>query len=165
MNNDYIQYPDNAKVWIYQSDRHFNEDEKKHIQIRIDDFIDTWESHGNMVKGTFTILYDAFVVLFVDEQGDTMCGRAQDASVKLMKELEQELELSLLDRMNQSYKEGEKAVLVKLNDFETLYNDNKINDETIVFNNTITTKKEFDTTWELPLKNSWHKQLVNVVSQ
>jgi len=118
-----------------------------------------------MVKGTFTILYDAFVVLFVDEQGDTMCGRAQDASVKLMKELEQELELSLLDRMNQSYKEDEKAVLVKLNDFETLYNDNKINDETIVFNNTITTKKEFDTTWELPLKNSWHKQLVNVVSQ
>lgn len=77
MNNYYIQYPDNAKVWIYQSDRHFNEDEKKHIQISIDDFIDTWESHGNMVKGTFTILYDAFIVLFVDEQGDTMCGRTR----------------------------------------------------------------------------------------
>jgi len=148
--NDYIQYP---------------EDAKKHIQISIDDFIATWESHGKMVKGTFTILYDAFIVLFVDEQGDRMCGTAQDNSVKLMKRLEQELEVTLLDRMNQSYKESEKAVLVKLNDFETLYNDNTINDETIVFNNTITTKKEFDTTWEVPLKDSWHKQLVHVVSQ
>ncbi|MBW6482630.1 MAG: ABC transporter ATPase [Vicingaceae bacterium] len=165
MNNNYIQYPDNAKVWIYQSDIHFDEDAKKHIQISIDDFIATWESHGKMVKGTFTILYDAFIVLFVDEQGDRMCGTAQDNSVKLMKRLEQELEVTLLDRMNQSYKEGGKAVLVKLNDFETLYNDNKINDETIVFNNTITTKKEFETTWEVPLKDSWHKQLVNVVSQ
>jgi hypothetical protein len=163
--NNYIQYPDNAKVWIYQSDTHFNEDEKKHIQISIDDFIATWESHGKMVKGTFTILYDAFIVLFVDEQGDRMCGTAQDNSVKLMKRLEQELEVTLLDRMNQSYKEGEKAVLVKLNDFETLYNDNTINDETIVFNNTITTKKEFDTTWEVPLKDSWHKQLVLVTSK
>ncbi|NCP46685.1 MAG: ABC transporter ATPase, partial [Flavobacteriales bacterium] len=142
-----------------------DEDAKKHIQISIDDFIATWESHGKMVKGTFTILYDAFIVLFVDEQGDRMCGTAQDNSVKLMKRLEQELEVTLLDRMNQSYKESEKAVLVKLNDFETLYNDNTINDETIVFNNTITTKKEFDTTWEVPLKDSWHKQLVHVVSQ
>lgn len=165
MNNDYIQYPDNAKVWIYQSNTHFDDDAKKHIQITIDDFIATWESHGNMVKGTFTILYDAFIVLFVDEQGDRMCGTAQDNSVKLMKRLEQELEVTLLDRMNQSYKESEKAVLVKLNDFETLYNDNTINDETIVFNNTITIKKEFDTTWEVPLKDSWHKQLVLVTSK
>lgn len=165
MNNDYINYPDNAKVWIYQSNKYFDEDEKKHIQISIDDFIATWESHGNMVKGTFTILYDAFIVLFVDEQGDRMCGTAQDNSIKLMKKLENELELSLLDRMNQSYKEENKAVLVKLNDFETLYNDNKINDDTIVFNNTITTKKDFDTAWEVPLKNSWHKQLVGVVTQ
>lgn len=165
MNNDYINYPENTKVWIYQSERHFNEDEKKHVQIRLDDFMADWQSHGNLVKGTFTLVYDAFIVLFVDDEGDPLCGRAQDASVKLIKELEQELELSILDRMNQSYKKGEKAVLVKLNDFETLYNDNKINDDTIVFNNTITTKKEFDTTWEVPLKNSWHKQLVNVVSQ
>lgn len=164
MQNNYINFPDNAKVWIYQSNKYFDEDEKKHIQIRIDEFLDTWESHGKMVKGTFTILYDAFIILFVDEQGDTMCGRAQDASVKLMKELEQELELSLLDRMNQAYKQDEKAIIVKLNHFETLFNDNKINDETIVFNNTITTKKEFDTQWEVPLKNSWHKQLVGVVT-
>lgn len=163
MNNDYIQYPDNAKVWVYQSNRHFNEDEKQHIQIRLDDFIDGWESHGNMVKATFTILFDAFIVLFADEQGDRLCGRAQDASVQLMKELEQELELSLLDRMNQSYKEDEKAILVKLSDFETLYNDHKINDDTIVFNNTVTTKKEFKNQWELPLKNIWHKQLVGLV--
>lgn len=164
MNNEYINYPENAKVWIYQSNTHFDEDEKKHIQISIDDFISSWESHGKMVKGTFTILYDAFIVLFVDEQGDRMCGTAQDNSLKLMKTLEKELEISLLNRMNQSYKNGDKVVLVNIGDFETLYNDNKINNETIVFNNTVTTKKEFDSNWEVPLKNSWHKQLVGATT-
>ena len=161
---DYTKYPDNAKVWIYQSSKVLNKDEIDYLRVQIDHFLSTWESHGQMLTGTFEIFDNLFVVLFVDEQGDTMCGRAQDASVKLMKQLEQEIEVEFVNRMIQAYKKDNKVEVVHLNDFSTLLANNEINENTIVFNNTITTKAEFDAKWQVPLKNSWHKQLLVVNS-
>jgi len=34
----------------------------------------------------------------------------------------------------------------------------KVNAETLVYNNLVTVKKELDTHWEIPLKNSWQKR-------
>ncbi len=164
MNEDYTKYPDNAKVWIYQSSKVLDKDEVDYLRVQIDHFLSTWESHGKMLTGTFEIFDNLFVVLFVDEQGDTMCGRAQDASVKLMKQLEQEIEVEFVNRMIQAYKKDDKVEVVHMNDFATLLADNEINENTIVFNNTITTKAEFDSKWKVPLKDSWHKQLLVVNS-
>ena len=66
MNNDYINYPDDAMTWVYQSERFFSPEEKEIITQRITDFISQWDSHGSLVKGTFTIKHDAFIVIFAD---------------------------------------------------------------------------------------------------
>jgi len=158
--SEYKEFPDNSKVWVYQSNQFFEADEVDYISVKIDDFIDSWESHGNLVKATFEIVYDLFVVIFVDEQGDRMCGTAQDNSIKLIKELEQELEISLMDRMVQAYQKDDKVNIVKLSDFSKLIEDKEIDENTLVYNNTITTKYDFDNNWEVPLKESWHAQLV-----
>lgn len=162
--NDYTTYPDNAKVWIYQSNKQLDHDEENYLRVQIDDFLSAWESHGKMLKATFEIFYNLFVVIFVDEEGDAMCGRAKDASVRLMKQLEQELEVEFLDRMIQAYKKDGKINIVHMNDFSQLIADKEINENTIVFNNTVTTKAEFDSKWEVPLKDSWHKQLLVINS-
>ena len=160
MEENYLDYPDNAKVWVYQCNRHLDAVEKDYLQVQIDDFISSWESHGQMLKATAEIFYDLFVVFFVDEQGDTMCGRAQDASVNLMKKMEQELEVSFLDRMIQSYSKDNKAIVVKMNDFTQLLADKEIDENTSVFNNMVTNKADFEAHWEGPLKDSWHKQFL-----
>lgn len=157
---EYLQYPDNAKVWIYQSSKHFDKDEVDYLNVQLDDFTSEWESHGNMLKATFEIVHDLFVVIFVDEEGDRMCGTAQDNSLKLMKRLGEELEVDFLDRMNQSYKEGDKVKVVRMQEFEQLLADKTIDENTIVYNNMITTKADFDNNWEIPLKDSWHKQFL-----
>tara|TARA_B110000208_G_C11477265_1_gene324438 strand:- start:310 stop:603 length:294 start_codon:yes stop_codon:yes gene_type:complete len=97
----------------------------------------------------------------VNEEGDTMCGRAQDASVNFMKSLEEKLELSFLDRMVQSYKKGENIEVVRMADYEALIESKQIDENTIVYNNMITTKVDFDNHWEVPIKDSWHKQLLS----
>jgi len=160
---NYKDFPDNAKAWVYQSNKHFDEDELNYLQVKLDDFTSEWESHGSLLKGTFGIFNNLFVVFFVDEQGDTMCGRAQDASVRLMKQLGEELELSFLDRMVQSYKKGDDVQIVKMNDFSTLLAAKEIDENTIVYNNMVTTKGDFETKWEVPLKDSWHKQLLATI--
>lgn len=162
MEENYIKYPDNAKVWIYQSDRHLDKTEVDYLKVQLDDFISTWESHGQMLKATAEIFYDLFVVFFVDEQGDAMCGRAQDASVNLMKKMEVEIEASFLNRMIQSYGKGDQVVVVNMNDFTTLLADNTIDENTIVYNNMVANKADFDANWEVPLKDSWHKQFLSI---
>ncbi|MCB0402416.1 MAG: hypothetical protein KDD41_10060 [Flavobacteriales bacterium] len=161
---EYKKYPATAKAWVYQADRILDEDEVNYIRVVVDEFITNWESHGKLLKASFDVFHNLFVVLFVDEDGDTMCGRAQDASVKLMKELEQQLEISLLDRMIQSYRKDGKVVVATMAEFSRLIENKEIDENTIVFNNTITTKAAFDTQWEVPLKDSWHKQLLVVNS-
>ena len=157
---EYVSYPENAKVWVYQSNKLLDADEIAYLNVQIDDFISSWESHGSLLKATYEIVNNLFVVFFVDEEGDRMCGTAQDNSVKLMKQLEQELEVTFLDRMVQSYKKDDKIEVVKMSDFTTLLEENKIDENTIVYNNMITTKAGFDDNWEVPLKESWHKQFL-----
>ena len=38
--------------------------------------------------------------------------------------------------------------------------ENKITSETIVFNNMVQTKQDFETDWEVPAKESWHKRFL-----
>ncbi|MCO6500904.1 MAG: ABC transporter ATPase [Vicingus serpentipes] len=159
---EYLVYPDNAKAWVYQSNRILDEDEVNYLKIQLDDFVSSWESHGSLLKATFEIFNNLFVVFFVDEQGDAMCGRAKDASVKLMKQLAEELEVDFLDRMIQSYKKGDQVKVAHINDFSKLLADKEIDENTTVFNNMVTTKIDFDNNWEVPLKDSWHKQLLVV---
>jgi hypothetical protein len=159
---EYKEYPDNAKVWIYQSSKHLDKDEIDYLKVQLDNFISSWESHGKLVKATFEVLHNVFIVLFVDEQGDKMCGTAQDNSIKLMKQLGEELEVDFLNRMTQSYKKEGKVEIVEMNDFSKLLANNEIDENTIVFNNMVTSKTDFDNNWQVPLKNSWHKQLLVV---
>lgn len=49
-----------------------------------------------------------------------------------------------------------------MSDLGVMYEKGELTDNTIVFNNTITTKKEFDLAWKISLKDSWHKQLVSL---
>lgn len=159
MNEEYKKFPENSKVWIYQSSQPLDEDDVNFLKVKIDDFVSNWESHGSLLKADFDVFHQLFVVFFVDEQGGRMCGSAQDRAVRLMKELEQELEVEFLNRMNLAYLKNDKAVPFIMNDFSKLLESGAINDNSIVFNNTITTKKEFDTVWKTPLKDSWYKQL------
>ena len=49
----------------------------------------------------------------------------------------------------------------KVNEFEKLFSQGILHDNSIVFNNLIITKKELESNWEIPLKDSWHKNLVS----
>jgi hypothetical protein len=161
---NYSNYPDSAKVWVYQSNRVLDEDEIAYLKVQLDDFTSSWESHGKMLTATTEVFYNTFVVFFVDEEGDAMCGRAKDASVRLMVQLEEELENKFLDRMVQAYKVDDQVKIVHMNDFPELLTKNEIDENTMVFNNMITTKAQFDSQWELALKDSWHQQFLTINS-
>jgi hypothetical protein len=136
--------PSNSRVWVYQSEREFSDQEINFITEKTIDFIDQWTKHGSNLKGSFTFKYNQFLVLAVDEGFNNVSGCSIDSSVRFVKELEKSLEVDMMNKMN--FKEFTKS--------------NKITSETIVFNNMISTIDELETQWEVSVNNSWHKRFL-----
>ena len=138
----------NSRVWVYQSEREFSDQEINFITEKTIDFIDQWTKHGYNLKGSFTFKYNQFLVLAVDEGFNNVSGCSIDSSVRFVKELEKSLEVDMMNKMNISFKDGNHINIVKMSDFKEFTKSNKITSETIVFNNMISTKQELNVHWE-----------------
>lgn len=160
MFTEYKNLPNNSRVWMYQADRVFTEQEVAVITSKAIDFIDQWTRHGDNLKGSFTIKYNQFLIIAVDESFNNVSGCSIDASVRFVQQLESELNIDLMNKMNISFKDGENINIVKLSGFQQFVKAQKITKETIVFNNMIQTKGEVETKWEVPANQSWHKRFL-----
>lgn len=156
----YQQLPDQTRVWIYQSNQAFSEETAPVIEKRLQEFAAQWVSHNNQLKAFGKLYHRQFIVLMVDESQAGASGCSIDKSVHFIKAIEQDFQVDLFDRMVFTYKEGDEVKTAHREAFAGLYKAGKINDNTIVFNNLVNTKKDFEEKWTVPLAQSWHKRMV-----
>jgi len=154
-----MQFSENSRVWIYQSNRELSADQSVQLQNQLNAFAQNWTAHNNQLKATAIIQYNRFIILVVDENQAGASGCSIDKSVRFMKELENEYQINLFDRFNLAYRNGDRIVSVSRNEFEELIKAGTITEDSIVFNNLVQTLAELQTKWEVPLKESWHMQL------
>jgi hypothetical protein len=145
-----------SRVWIYQSNRSFTDDEINKINLQISDFLKSWTAHGNDLQAAFLIKYKRFIILSIDESFNKVTGCSIDSSVRFIQELESIYNINLLDKMNVSYKHGEFIAYKPLSDFKKMIKNKSISPNTIVFNNLVVNKHEFLENWEVPAIESWH---------
>ena len=150
--------PDSARVWIYQSNREFNKEELNKINETLKEFNNTWNNHGEGLKSSFIVKYNQFIVLGIDENYHEASGCSIDSSVQVMKKIESEFDVELFDRMKTAFKVEENINIVSLADFQKYIKEDKINQDTIVFNNMVETVGDFKSKWEVSAKNSWHSR-------
>jgi len=160
MYTEYKNLPDNSRVWIYQANRELSDEEVSLIQAKAVDFINTWTRHGDDLKGSFTVKYNQFLVVAVDESFNNVSGCSIDASVHFIQQIEKALNVDLMNKMNVTFKSGDHINLVTLADFQKYAKENKIKKDTIVFNNMVNTKADFENNWEVPASESWHNRFL-----
>ena len=153
--------PDSSRVWIYQANRSFTNEELEEIQSRLDQFVTQWTAHGAELKAGYLIKYKRFIVLALDQQINAASGCSIDASVHFIQQLEKDYNVDLLDKMNVSYKQGEFVAYKSLTDFRKMAKQKAVSPKTIVFNNLVNNKAEFLSDWEVPAAESWHKRFLN----
>lgn len=154
-----MQFSENSRVWIYQSDKKLSDTEVQEIQQHLSQFATHWTAHNNRLKAKAEIRYNRFLILVVDESQAGASGCSIDKSVNFMKQLEQQFNLHLFDRFNLAYREGDEILSLPRHGFEDLIKQGKINKDSIVFNNLVQNLAELETKWEVPFKDSWHNQL------
>jgi hypothetical protein len=155
------QLSQNSRIWIYQSSRAFTADEVHQINTLATEFVNTWSAHGAALKAAAEILHNRFLVIGVDEQQATASGCSIDKSVALVKKIEADFNTDLLDRMQIAYRKEGELKTCKLPQVSNLLEKGELTENTIIFNNLVTTKKDWETNWEIPLKDSWILQTVN----
>lgn len=154
------QMPNDARVWIFQSNRGLSDAEVSAVSKAGYDFIAGWKAHGASLKASFDVLFNRFVIIAVDEKQASVGGCSLDSSIHFIKELEKQFNINLLDRMQVAYRKGNEILSCSLSEFEKLANLNLVNESTVVFNNMVSTKIEFDNNWEVNLKQSWQSRVL-----
>ena len=157
---NYKELPGDTRVWIYQSDRKLSDSEIEAIKEQGDNFIDGWAAHGEKLEAAFEILHSQFLIIFADEKQAEASGCSIDRSLHFIKNLEQEYSISLLNRTLVAYKVDEEIVTLPQEEFVELVAQGTLSKDTIVFNNLVTTKQDLETKWQVQLKKSWHKNLI-----
>jgi hypothetical protein len=155
---DFDSLADSSKIWIYQSNREFTKKEIQEISEIMERFIATWKRHGDDLKASYQIKYNQFIILAVDEDYNGVSGCSIDASANIFKQIEQTYRVDMFNKLNTAFKDGEHINIVSLADFQKYVKLQKINENTVVFNNLIKTKKELETAWEVDAGNSWHNR-------
>lgn len=147
-----------SKIWIYQSDRKFSDTEKEVIKQNTESFLVEWTAHGNTLAAGMDILHDQFIVIGVNEALHGASGCSIDKSFQFMRILGEKLNLNLLERSKVAFRENAKVHLVDFTEIKGLISSGAISSDTEVFNNTISTKSELESSWVQPAENSWIKR-------
>jgi hypothetical protein len=150
--------PEEAKVWIYQSNRKFSDDEITDIEENLKVFLENWTAHGHHLEASFVTRYNRFIIIAVNQEVQAATGCSIDASVQFIQNLEQKYEVDLLDKMNVTFKMGEHVTFKPLLDFKKLAKEKAVSANTIVFNNLVNTLGEWEQFWEVPASESWHNR-------
>lgn len=150
--------PEYSRIWIYQSNRKFSDEEMTEIENDLKSFIENWSAHGTGLEASYLLKYNRFIVIAVNQDVQQATGCSIDSSVSFIQGLEQKYQVDLLDKMNVTFKNGEHIAHKSLIDFKRMAKEKAVTTNTIVFNNLVNTIEEFNENWEVPAGDSWHSR-------
>lgn len=155
------EFSSQSRVWIYQSDRPFTEEEIIWLNKELEVFVNRWTSHDVRLNGYGKVLEDRFIILMVDETHTSAGGCSIDSSMIFMKKLANHLQVDLFNRFLFSYKTDDGIITHSVSDAASLLHDGHLNEDTEIFNCLVFTKAEFDQNFKTTFVNSWLLQYIN----
>ncbi len=158
---DFNTLPEESRVWIYQANRSFTDEEITEIDSKLDTFIKNWTAHGSNLQSGYEIKYKRFIIIALNQELNKATGCSIDASVHFIQQLEKDYNVDLMDKMNVSYKQGEFIAYKTLLDFKKMAKEKAVSKNTIVFNNLVVNIAEYHENWEVPASESWHSRFLS----
>lgn len=100
MNVALQELPDNSRLWIFQSSRPLDAEERKILLDMTGSFLSQWTAHQQQLKAGCDLLDGLFLLIAVDEQYTGASGCSLDKLHQFVKEAGRQLSIDLLGRLN-----------------------------------------------------------------
>jgi hypothetical protein len=152
--------PDNARVWVFGSPKPLAKAELNELTARVDDFLSSWKAHGDPLTAAQKISDDRFLTIAVDQNSAHASGCSIDGLFRSLKELEQKMGTSLLDRSLVYYSDKAGIHAVTRSEFSALAEAGKISADTTVYDPTVATLGEWRARFQSRAADSWHSGLL-----
>ena len=157
---DFKTMPDDSRIWIYQSNRDFNESEIGIINDKTTSFLDNWQAHGKDLECSYSIIDKRFIIIAVNESFNPIGGCSIDFSLQLIKDISNNIGIDLLNRLVVNYKLDNRIESLSLSDLKNKIKDGDFSPETIIFNSAINSKSELLNNFEIDIKSSWLSKFI-----
>ena len=151
---DFNTTADQSRIWIYAAEQKLTQDQENHILKVISAHLQNWEAHKVPLTAGVTILENRFIVVALDESENGASGCSIDTLQKLIQNLEKELSVSLLNRMNVFCKIEDEVLCIPSFKLSTV-----ANKDTLFYDLTILTKSDLNSYLKL-ISEGWCANLV-----
>lgn len=146
----YKNLPETSKVYIYPASRKLYPKEVPVITEKVKIFLKDFLKNDMFIE----IKYDRFIIILVSDI-TPLSSEQNEELVSFIISLEKEFDIHLIDKINVCFKQGQYVQLKEIKDFKKLIKNKGVSKKTIVFDNLINTKIEYDCCWEIPATESW----------
>ena len=150
---NYNDISNDAKVYLYPSSRKFYANELLEITEKTMLFLTDFP-----IEISHKIVHNRFIVFFIEPTIPVSILNL-DTLVQFIQELEKTYKVILLDKVNVCFKQGEFVQYQDMKRFRELIKLKSISKKTIVFDNFIQTKYDFEHYWEVNVTDSWLSHL------
>tara|TARA_B110000977_G_scaffold41328_1_gene55628 strand:- start:5330 stop:5803 length:474 start_codon:yes stop_codon:yes gene_type:complete len=123
-----------AKIWLYLSPIKIDNDIQNNISSLFKDFVDNWKSHGLSVNGQLSFIKDNLLIVGADYFPNGMCGRAVDAQVRFVNNINEQFNLDLLNRTNIAFLKEDSIIVHNYSNLDALVMNGSVNENTIYCN-------------------------------
>lgn len=149
--------PDEARLWSYHTAHPLSTSETEALVEDLDRFVGEWSAHRKDLAAGYELKYDQFVLLAVDETQAEVSGCSIDSMVHHLQSLGYSLGIQFVATPPVCYRKDDTVHCCSRDEFRKLAAEGQIDENTIVFNETIQTVGQYrEGLWEGTFSRSWH---------
>lgn len=155
--------PDEARVWVFGSDRQLEERDANQLLDEVDRFLAHWKAHGVPLICARDWRAGALLTIGVDTTQENASGCSIDGLFRTLQGLERLLHTRLLGGGRVFYRDDEGRVqCVARDEIPVLAAAGEISDETPVFDTGLTRAGEWRERFEVKAAETWVGNLLRV---
>ncbi len=159
---DFNTLPESARVWVYGADRELGGEGEKQLLSTVDSFLDQWSAHGTPLQSARDWREGRFLTVAVDQKNVGASGCSIDGLFRNLKSLEGSLGARLVPGGLVYYRGRDGHVrAVSRSEFSEAAERGEVDDDTEVFDLSVTSLREWKGRFKSRAANSWHKQLMS----
>lgn len=143
------------RIWIYTLSKALTQEQLPDFRNRCQNFVSTWTAHDISLDASFELYHNRLLIFKVNEANYNASGCSIDKQLRFVKELEQFFSIELLNRLLVAYEKNNEVVVVKQSQIPDLLASKEIDEDTLIFNNTISQSTDLANNWKQPLRHTW----------
>jgi hypothetical protein len=151
--------PSSSRIWVYQADRLFSENDELVMEDILKKYCEQWVAHGEPLRSSFKIAHRHFIILSIDETHYGASGCSIDTSVNIIKQIGSRTGIDFFDRRQIAFS-TDRIFLIPVAQLKKTFSDGIWDEQTLTFDNLVETKGQLDTVWLKPAGTTWLKRYV-----